>query len=119
MTDLYSIVGAKHRGLDPYLPGILPGTEVWLVREPSNGFDPNAVQVWIDGKHVGYLPKAQNAALAQFIDQQGEPWSDPGGTADASAPSRAIKATFARSPNSAFPQAKVETHDEDKNQDQG
>ena len=36
----YSIVGQQFRGLDPYLPGTLPGTPVTLIREPTNQFDP-------------------------------------------------------------------------------
>jgi hypothetical protein len=38
----YSIVGQKHRGLDPYLAGTLPGVPVTLVREPMNQYDPIA-----------------------------------------------------------------------------
>ena len=84
----YSIVGQRHIGLDPYLEGILPGTPVLLVREPTNEYDQNAIQVWIDGKRVGYLPKGDAAKLAPII--------------------RSIAATFARSPNSSYPQVEVE-----------
>jgi hypothetical protein len=111
----YSIVGQKHRGLDSHLVGILPGTPVVLVREPDNKFDPNAVMVWIDGKHVGYIPSKDAAALAPFIDQTGGDWVEPydGKMAQDSAPHklichRAIAAVFARSPNSAYPQCQIE-----------
>jgi hypothetical protein len=104
----YSIVGQKFKGLDPYLTGILPGAAAFLVREPGNPHDPNAVAVWIDGKAVGYIAKKDNALLAQFIDQSGQPLAldaamdrTPGDGA------RAIKAKFVRSANSSYPQVEV------------
>lgn len=100
----YSIVGQRHIGLDPYLEGILPGTPVLLVREPTNEYDPSAIQVWIDGKRVGYLPKGDAAKLAPIIDEAG-------GTARVDGVDvlgRSIAATFARSPNSSYPQVEFE-----------
>ena len=115
MSKSYSIVGQKHLGFDPYLVGILPGAEVVLVREPTNGFDPNAVQVWIGGQHVGYLPKSQIVELAAFIDQNGH--DIPATEAEIMAADSAgthlsirkgINAKFIRSPNSAYPMCEVE-----------
>ena len=115
MTKTYSIVGQKHRGLDPYLAGTLPGTDVVLVREPDNKFDPNAVMVWIGGQHVGYIPSKDAVALAQFIDQNGREWTGPSVPGaemvmdDAETEGRrAIDAKFARSPNSSYPQVSIE-----------
>ena len=112
----YSIVGQEHLNLDPYLTGILPGTPVTLVREPTNRFDPNAIQVWIDGKVVGYIPKATNADLARRIDATGPFFIDYVLTTardkklalDSMSPkTRVIGAIFARSPNSSYPQVEV------------
>jgi HIRAN domain len=99
-----SIVGQKHRDLDPYLTGILPGTPVTLVREPTNGYDPNAIQVWIAGKMVGYLPKNQNADLAARIDRDGVTMAMDGHAT----PPKTMHATFARSPNSRYPQVEID-----------
>jgi hypothetical protein len=109
----FSIVGQKFRGLDPYLPGILPGTKVVLMREPDNKFDKNAVMVLIDGHHVGYLSSKQNADVARAIDQNGRlaVRSDYvyGQAADSNIEiRRAIDAKFARSPNSSYPMVEVE-----------
>ena len=106
----YSIVGQKHLNLDPYLTGILPGTPVTLVREPTNRFDPNAVQVWIDGKVVGYIPKADAATLAPLIDASGRDFGTDVLAQDGLdvVKQKAINAVFARSPNSAYPQVEVE-----------
>ena len=116
MTKTYSIVGQKHRGLDPYLAGTLPGTDVVLVREPDNKFDPNAIMVWIDGQHVGYIPSKDAVALAQFIDQNGSELpiqrriaddADTATTVVVTTIYRAINGKFARSPNSAYPQVVI------------
>ncbi len=110
MPTRYSIVGQTKRGLDSHLTGTLPGTAVTLVREPDNKFDANAIMVWIDGKHVGYVPAKNNAALAQFIDASGAAWLEPqpnGAVADSATVRRAIEAKFVRSPNSAYPQVEV------------
>lgn len=107
----FSIVGQKHRNLDPYLPGIEAGCEALLVREPTNQHDPNAVAVWIDGTHVGYLRKEDNGPIAKRIDDEGAkgakiaadqmPLLNP-------EPRAFMRATFRRSPNSAYPQVEID-----------
>jgi len=46
-----------------YIPGALSfcqtlpvGTPVKLVREPDNPYDPFAIAVFVDGRHIGYIP---------------------------------------------------------------
>lgn len=114
MTKVYSIVGQKHCGLDPYLAGTLPGTDVVLIREPDNKFDPNAVMVWIDGQHVGYVPSKDAVALTQFIEQNGSELpiqravtDDAGESKIVTTIFRAIEGKFARSPNSSYPQVEI------------
>lgn len=115
-----SIVGAKFRGLDAYLAGIQAGAPAYLVREYGNRFDANAVQVWVDGKHVGYIPKANNPAIAAHLDglpalaikanplANDSRMTDEGRDSLVGRPLLAVK--FVRSPNSGFPQ--VEYDDE-------
>jgi uncharacterized protein YcbX len=68
----YAIVGMKHRGAEALVASLPPDEPLTLVREADNKFDPNAVQVWARGRHVGYIPKTQNAVLARFIDENGK-----------------------------------------------
>jgi hypothetical protein len=111
----FSIVGQKHRGLDPYLAGTLPGVPVTLVRDPKNKYDPNAVMVWIDGKHVGYIPSKTNAALAAFMDSRPKVGVPPLALDEKISPEareeisgRAmLSATFIRSPNSGYPMCEI------------
>jgi hypothetical protein len=43
-------------------PQVRHATEAALVPEPDNPHDPNAVRVEIDGRYVGYLPRAEALA---------------------------------------------------------
>ena len=38
-----------------------------LVFEPTNEFDPNAIQVWINNGRVGYIAKADNVSMGEVI----------------------------------------------------
>ena len=57
----------------------------------------------IAGALVGYIPRKQNVALSQFIEQAGELMAMD----SAETPQKAITVKFVRSPNSAFPQVEV------------
>lgn len=55
------------------------GTELWaelkvgdrlaLIREPDNSHDPRAVRVEWRGRQLGYLPRAENDAVAAAMDR--------------------------------------------------
>lgn len=114
MPKTYSIVGMNHRDSEYFVKGLQAGIDAVLVREPHNKFDANAVAVWINRRHVGYVPKAQNKVLAAFIDQAGRNWTAPI-AADLSTSAmdanitvhRAVDAKFVRSPNSGYPMVEV------------
>lgn len=44
------------------------GDELQLVREADNAHDPNAVRVDWRGEKLGYLPRAENRAVAAALD---------------------------------------------------
>jgi hypothetical protein len=44
-----------------------------LVREADNTYDANAVRVEWQGHKLGYVPRAENAALARFMDRGQHP----------------------------------------------
>lgn len=107
MTNRYSIVGMNFRKSEKFVAELVPGTKLSLVREPGNKFDKNAVAVWCGDVHVGYVPKAQNAVLAKFIDENGVAGTTTAIADDAGASAKTIEATFVRSPNSNYPMAEV------------
>lgn len=69
--NLYALVGMKHRGAEALVASLPADEPLILVREPDNKFDRNAIQVWAQGKHVGFISKDQNKVLAGFIDAHG------------------------------------------------
>lgn len=48
------------------------GDRLQLIREPDNPHDARAVRVEWQGRQLGYLPRAENAAVAAALDR-GEP----------------------------------------------
>lgn len=111
MPNRYSIVGEKwHPGASELLRALSPGAPVVLVRDPGNRFDKNAVAVYVYGALVGFIPKANNVALAAFIDQHGRDHDVDVIAQDGASHvenRKAIDGKFAISPNSAFPQVEV------------
>ena len=63
------LAGFRYHEAPSLFDTLVPGTALELVREPENAFDPLAVRVEWQGRKLGYLPRAQNAALAWAMDQ--------------------------------------------------
>lgn len=47
---------------------IRPGDRLTLEREPGNRHDRNAVRVDWNGQQIGYVPRAENRAVARALD---------------------------------------------------
>jgi hypothetical protein len=67
---LVALVGTKFRGPDmvKLLASLPQGEPLTLIREPGNSYDPNAIQVWARGSHIGYVKGNQNRDLAMAMD---------------------------------------------------
>lgn len=57
-----------HQG-DAVWPALKVGQPLDLVREPANPHDPDAVAVYFEGEQLGYVPRAENLAVAQMLDR--------------------------------------------------
>lgn len=69
------IVGVTFENRQELLVNLEVGTELSLVREPDNGFDPNAIAVrMLQGAQLGYLNRALSGRLAPIMDA-GESYS--------------------------------------------
>lgn len=69
---LYSIVGMKHRGTETFVKEMAHGEQIELIREPTNPYDRNAVQVWACGQHLGFIKATQAKPLAAAMDAAGQ-----------------------------------------------
>jgi HIRAN domain-containing protein len=69
---LVALVGTKYRGAEAEatLASLPQGEPLALVREPTNRFDPAAVQVWARGVQIGFLKSSQVRAVAWKMDRK-------------------------------------------------
>jgi hypothetical protein len=63
------LAGFRHYEAPNLWTDIRPGDPLTLVREPANPHDRNAVRVEWRTFKLGYVPRAQNAAVARQLDQ--------------------------------------------------
>jgi len=70
------VVGVSFEGRQAIVSRLSIGEEVFLVRDPKNTYDRNAIKVmnW-DGEQLGFLDRYLAASLAAELDRLGEPVS--------------------------------------------
>src|SRR4051812_47864256 len=68
------LAGFAHDEASAVFAELRVGDGLALAREPGNPHDANAIRVDWRGRKLGYVPRAQNAALAWAMDR-GEPLS--------------------------------------------
>jgi hypothetical protein len=57
-----------HEG-DAIWPSLAVGEKLALLREATNTHDPDAVAVYFQNNKLGYVPRAENSAIAQMLDR--------------------------------------------------
>ena len=62
------LAGSQYYALAQVWPQLRPGDRLTLTREPDNRHDRNAVRVDWNGQPLGYVPRAENRAVARAID---------------------------------------------------
>ena len=68
------VVGTTFNGRQCVVAQLEVGEEVYLVREPTNAFDSNAIKVVRqDGTQVGYISRELAASFATLLDHHGDP----------------------------------------------
>jgi len=63
------IAGFQHHRGTAIWPFLREGEKLNLVRESINQHDPNAIAVYFRNDKLGYVPKRENATLAQMLDR--------------------------------------------------
>jgi len=62
------LAGSQYYAVAELWSQIKPGDRLILIREPDNRHDRKAIRVEWNGRHLGYVPRAENRAVAQAID---------------------------------------------------
>ncbi|MCU0772389.1 MAG: HIRAN domain-containing protein [Verrucomicrobia bacterium] len=63
------IAGTSHHDMKAAEPDLDPGALLVLRREPENPHDALAIMILDEaGRHLGYVPRAKNEALARLMD---------------------------------------------------
>ena len=65
------LAGFAHYAAPDRWPAMKAGDRLDLVREPANPHDDYAVRVDWHGEKLGYLPRADNRAVAEELDRGG------------------------------------------------
>jgi len=63
------LAGLRHYEAPEIWRDLQAGDRLEIVREAENPHDPNAVRVEWRGRKLGYLPRADNAAVARQLDR--------------------------------------------------
>ena len=62
------LAGSQYYAVAELWSQIKPGDRLTLIREPDNRHDRKAIRVEWNGRILGYVPRAENRAVAQAID---------------------------------------------------
>lgn len=63
------LAGAQYYAAQAQWQSMKVGDSLTLVREPGNAHDAHAIRVEWQGQKLGYLPRAENAAVAAEMDR--------------------------------------------------
>lgn len=63
------LAGSQYYALSSVWREIRVGDRLTLVREPDNRHDANAIRIEWNGHRLGYVPRAENRALAAALDR--------------------------------------------------
>lgn len=78
-TFEFYVAGVQHHELFRCIDEIAEGSQIFMVPEPSNHFDPNAVRLeWFSLNHdedimIGYVPGKISASVSAFIETSNDP----------------------------------------------
>ena len=63
------IAGFQFHEGDVIWPSLAVGAKLALIRKATNTHDPDAVAVYFQNNKLGYVPRAENSAIAQMLDR--------------------------------------------------
>jgi len=69
LLQISPLAGFQYHAGETLWPLLAVGQPLELVREPGNPHDQRAVRVDWQGRKLGYIPRLDNAAVAQLLDR--------------------------------------------------
>jgi hypothetical protein len=69
LIQISPLAGFQYHAGAELWPQLAIGQPLALVRESDNRYDPDAVRIDWNGHKLGYLPRADNTAVAQMLDR--------------------------------------------------
>ncbi len=63
------LAGSQYYAMSEVWSQIKPGDRLTLVREADNRHDRRAIRVEWNGRQLGYVPRAENRAVARALDE--------------------------------------------------
>lgn len=69
LIQISPLAGFQYHAGAELWPQLAVGHPLALVREPDNRYDGDAVRIDWNGRKLGYLPRADNTAVAQMLDR--------------------------------------------------
>jgi hypothetical protein len=64
-----NVAGFRYYRGEKVWPRIHPGDRITLKREPHNPHDRKAIALYWHDEKLGYIPRADNSVIANFLDQ--------------------------------------------------
>ncbi|MBZ0091586.1 MAG: HIRAN domain-containing protein [Sulfuricellaceae bacterium] len=69
IVQTFPVAGFQYHSGEALWPQLAAGQPLTLMREAENPYDPRAVRVDWQGYKLGYIPRLDNAAVAQLLDR--------------------------------------------------
>lgn len=69
LVQISPLAGFQYHAGEELWPQLALGQSLTLAREPANPHDELAVRIDWHGRKLGYLPRAENTAVAQMLDR--------------------------------------------------
>lgn len=68
--SIFPVAGFRYYGGPELLDHLQPDVPLRLVPEPGNPYDQRAVRIEAFGRHIGYVPRADNAPVHRLLVQE-------------------------------------------------
>jgi hypothetical protein len=69
LLNRFSVAGFQYYGGSALVRRLKPGAQLDLLREPTNPYDPFAVEIYRGKVKLGYVPRSDNKHISRLLEQ--------------------------------------------------